>query len=61
MKTISTLMEGKKTYAGLLVLLLGILGAGDLVSEAEIALAIDNGLQFAGFIVAVYGRFVTRG
>jgi len=53
-------MEGKKTYAGLVVLLLGVLGAGDLVSEAELALAIDNVLKFAGFLVTVYGRLVTK-
>jgi hypothetical protein len=58
---ISKIIEGKKTYLGLLILLLGVLGAGDVVSESELALAFDNVLQFAGFIIAVYGRLVTKG
>ncbi len=53
-------MEGKKTYTGLLVLVVGMLGGAQYVSDAEVALAVDTLLQFAGVLVAVYGRLVAN-
>ena len=60
MNTISTLMEGRKTYVGIAIIILGAVGFGDVISEAELATTIDNLLQFAGICVAIYGRLVTR-
>lgn len=54
------MLNGYKTYSGLVIILLGFIGVGDLISEAEVATAIDNVAQFAGILIAFYGRLVTR-
>ena len=57
---ISRIMEGKKTISGLALIIAGFLGAGDVVSEAEVANAIDVVAQFAGLCLALYGYLVTN-
>lgn len=65
-------LEGKKTYIGLLIVLIGTLGqlfgpgiqphtqdATDLLRWVEINW--DTLMQFVGLVVAAYGRAVTRG
>ena len=60
MKTLSQLMEGKKTISGLLLIVAGLLGAGDVVSPAQMAESVDIVLQFGGLLVALYGYLVTK-
>lgn len=45
------------TIASLLVLILGFLGLGEVVSEDEAAKVIDAVVQIAGIIGVWYGRF----
>lgn len=56
----SHFLAGKKTYLGLAVALLGVLGFGNLISEAEASHAVDLVLELVGLVVAVYGRAVAR-
>ena len=60
MKTLSKIMEGKKTITGLILIAAGFLGFGDVVSEAEMAQAIDIVVQFAGLCLSLYGYLVTK-
>ncbi len=54
------LLEGKKTYLGLLIALLGVVGLGDFLSEAEASATWDSVAQIVGLVIALYGRFVAR-
>jgi len=54
------LLEGKKTYVSLAILLLGVVGFGDLISEGELAHGVDLVLQLIGLVGAVYGRAVAK-
>lgn len=53
-------MNGYKTYTGIAIVVLGWLGLANLVSEGELAAAIDNGIQLFGILVAVYGRYKAK-
>lgn len=57
MNTISSIMEGKKTYLGILVIALGYFGAGNLVSDTELSQTFDSVLQIVGMVLAIYGRY----
>ena len=56
MQTFNAFMEGKKVWVGLLVITLGWLGAGEIVSSDQVAQAIDLIFQGVGLIVAIYGN-----
>lgn len=56
----SAFLAGKKTYISLAIVLLGVLGFGDLVSEGELAEGIDAVLKVVGLAGAVYGRAVAK-
>ena len=56
----SKLLEGKKTYLSLVVILLGVFGLGDMISEGELADGVDLVLQLVGLVGAVYGRFKAK-
>lgn len=60
MKRFSQFMEGKKTYLGIVVTVLALLGFGDVVAEAELAAAINNVMAFYGIIQTWYGRYATK-
>ena len=53
---LSKFLDGKKTYVGLAITLLGVLGLGNLISEGEANQAVDLVIQLVGLVVAVYGR-----
>ena len=53
---ISKFMDGKKTYTGIAVALIGVFGFAKYISPEETASVIDLTLQLAGLIMAVYGR-----
>ena len=50
-------LEGTKTYAGLIIAVLGILGVGDIISETEVAELINAIVTAVGIIAATYGRY----
>jgi hypothetical protein len=56
----NTMLKGKKTYLGIAVLALGALGFGDVISEGELASAIDTIFKIVGIAVAVYGRYKAK-
>jgi phosphoribosylanthranilate isomerase len=60
MKAINTFMEGKKTYIGLIVALLGVLGLSRYVNPDEVEQVISAVSTLVGISLAVYGRAVAK-
>ena len=56
-RTIMQNLEGKKTYISLIVAVLGIIGVGDILGEAEVTGIIDTVIAIIGIIGAIYGRY----
>ena len=50
------MLKGKKTYAGLVISLLGFLGVTSWFSPTETAQLADVIIQLVGLIFAAYGR-----
>jgi len=50
-------MQGYKTYTGLLLAFLGILGWGDVISSDQVANFANAWSQLLGIILAVYGNY----
>ena len=50
-------MQGYKTYTGLVIVFLGWLGIGDLVSEQQTGEVIDLTTQLVGLGIAIYGNY----
>ena len=57
---IQNILEGKKTYIGLAIAILGIMGLGNYISETETAILLNSSFEIIGILIAVYGRFVTK-
>ncbi len=53
-------MEGKKAFTGFSILALGLLGAGEVVTDGQIADAVNSVFVLAGFVQALYGYLVTK-
>lgn len=56
----SKFLEGKKTYAGIVAIIAGYLGIGDILTPETTSVIFDNILQLVGIIVAIYGRYNTK-
>lgn len=54
------IMEGIKTFIGILIALLGALGLGEIISNDEAMVIVDSVAQFVGLAIAVYGRIKAR-
>ena len=54
------ILEGKKTYLGLAIALVGILGLSQYISEAETTTLLNSLFEIVGIVIAIYGRIVTR-
>lgn len=54
-------MQYSQTYAGLLIIIAGWLGIGDIVTNETAGIIINNVLQLAGIVWAIYGRFTSKG
>lgn len=54
------IMEGIKTFTGILIALLGALGLGEIISNDEAMVIVDSVAQFVGLAIAVYGRIKAR-
>lgn len=50
-----------KTYAGIIIVILGWLGVSHLVTNDEVATTIDNIIQVIGIVTAIYGRYKAGG
>ena len=53
-------LQGKKTYIGLALALAGFLGIFEYISEGDLSKVLNNGMEIAGIIFAVYGRFKAK-
>ena len=51
------MMEGYKTYAGIVITVLGFLGLGDVVSNGQVAQIIDLVVQLVGIVITIYGNY----
>lgn len=51
------MLNGYKTYTGLVIVILGWLGIGSLFTEGEITNLVDSAIQLFGVIMAWYGRY----
>lgn len=54
-------MNYSTTYVGIIVVVLGWLGASHLVTEGEVSLVVDNILQLIGVVTAIWGRYKAGG
>lgn len=54
------ILNGKKTYIGLAVALIGVLGVSSYITETETADLLNKLFEIAGLIIAVYGRIVSN-
>ena len=50
-------MTGYRTYASLVVIVLGLFGLGNIITEGDAAKLIDLVLQVAGLVGAAYFRY----
>lgn len=50
-------MKGKKTYLGIIMLILAALGLTDKISNADVGILLDSVLKIIGTILAIYGRY----
>ena len=57
---LSKLLEGKKTYLGLAIALLGALGLGGLISEGEANQVVNLVIELVGLVLAIYGRIKAK-
>ena len=53
-------VKGKKTYTGIIVTLVGVLGLSDFITAEETANTINQVLELVGIALAVYGRSVVK-
>ena len=51
------MLEGKKTYIGLIISLVGALGLFKYVSEGDLTTTLNTLFEIGGLALATYGRF----
>lgn len=54
------MLNGYKTYIGLAITLLGILGLGDIISVEELTKGVELGIAIVGLVIAVIGRIKVK-
>jgi hypothetical protein len=52
------MFNGKKTFIGLIIAILGLLGLGDVFLAEEVSSFVNNLLELFGIVMAWYGRLV---
>lgn len=50
-------MEGKKTWVGIIITVLGFLGLGDVIAQDQVGQAIDLIVQLVGIVITIYGNY----
>lgn len=53
-------MEGKKTYAFLILAIIGWLGFGDITSQEEVGEVLNRIFEIVGILGAIWGRAVAK-
>lgn len=56
-RSMNTMLDGKKTYIGIAMLLIGAFGIGGIVTETDASQIIDAVVTIVGACVAIYGRY----
>lgn len=54
------MLEGKKTYIGIVVALLGAIGVFKYVSEGDLTTTLNTLAEVVGLGIAAYGRFKAK-
>ena len=54
------MLEGKKTYIGIALAILGSFGAFNYISESDITTTLNVIVEVTGFALAAYGRFKAK-
>ena len=54
------MLEGKKTYIGIIIALAGALGLFKYVSEGDLTIFLNVGAEFIGLGFAAYGRYAAK-
>ena len=54
------MLEGKKTYIGLIIAFSGVLGVFKYVSEGDLTTFLNVGAELIGLGFAAYGRFKAK-
>lgn len=54
------MLEGKKTYIGLIIALAGVLGVFKYVSEGDLTITLNTLAEFVGILFAAYGRYKAK-
>ena len=60
MEKIKQILDGRKTYIGLIVTLVGILGLSKYITDGETTTLLNSVFEIVGVIIAIYGRAVTK-
>ncbi len=50
------MLNGKKTFIGIAVMLIGAFGLGDIVSPGEFEHVVNLAFELVGSLIAIYGR-----
>ena len=53
-------LDGKKTYIGLLVALAGALGLFNYVSDGDLSVFLNTAFEFGGLAFSAYGRYAAK-
>ncbi len=53
-------ISGYKTFLGIAIAFLGVIGFGDIITEGEAVVLVDTATQLIGLLIAVYGRIKAR-
>ena len=60
MNKLSKIMDGYKTYTGIIVAFIGVLGISNYITETETAELLNKIFEVAGLVIAIYGRLVVQ-
>jgi uncharacterized membrane protein YGL010W len=53
-------LEGKKTFIGIAVFVIGWMGVSHYVTSGEVTTIVDNLFQLIGTALAIYGRIKAK-
>lgn len=60
MNNLLQILEGKKTYIGIVVTIVGMTGLARFISDGEVTTVLNSIFEVVGVVVAVYGRRVAQ-
>jgi hypothetical protein len=60
MEKIQIFLEGKKTFIGIGLMVVGLLNLSQFITPAELTGLVDHSFEIIGIILAIYGRVVAK-